>query len=135
MLQSNEALEGTRMKLVGSNTHRYQVVPGWAKLPAELTLGYTHGIVVDADDHVYVFHTGKPSVVKFDSDGNYLSSWGDQFEGGAHGFYLHREADREYLYVTDTSRGLMVKLTLDGQEVLTIGTPSLPDIYHDEKKF
>jgi DNA-binding beta-propeller fold protein YncE len=120
---------------VGSGNHRYEVIDGWAKLPPSISLGYTHGIVVDSKNQVYLFHTGKPSLVKFDEEGNYISSWGDQFEGGAHGCYLHQEDDGEYLYVTDTTRGLMVKLTLDGQELLTIETPDLPDIYYGENKF
>ncbi|GGG18884.1 hypothetical protein [Paenibacillus abyssi] len=123
------------MLAVGSRDYRYEVVEGWAKLPPSITFGYTHGIETDAKGNVYVFHTGNPSVVVFDEDGNYLTSWGGQFEEGAHGFYLHEEADGAYLYVTDINCGLMVKLTLDGQEILSIGTPDRPDIYNDEKKF
>lgn len=120
---------------VGSGKHRYEVIEGWAKLPPTISLGYTHGIVVDSSNQVYVFHTGKQSLVKFDEEGNYVGAWGDQFEGGAHGCYLHQEEDGEFLYVTDTSRGLMVKLTLDGQELLTIEKPNRPDIYDDDHKF
>jgi DNA-binding beta-propeller fold protein YncE len=122
------------MKL-GSGSHRYEVAEGWAKLPPSISFGYTHGIVVDSHNNVYIFHTGKPSLIKFDEEGNYISSWGDQFEGGAHGCYLHQEEDGEFLYVTDTDRGLMVKLTLDGQEILTIKTPDLPHIYDANRKF
>jgi len=119
----------------GSGNHRFEVVQGWGRVPESVKLGYTHGIVVDSADNVYVFHTGSPSVVKFDEQGRYISSWGEQFEGGAHGFYLHKEAGGEFLYVTDTARGLVVKLTLDGKELLTIGTPDLPDVYGPDKKF
>lgn len=119
----------------GSGNHRFEVVQGWGRVPESVRLGYTHGIVVDSADNVYVFHTGSPSVVKFDEQGNYISSWGEQFEGGAHGFYLHKEAGGEFLYVTDTARSLVVKLTLDGKELLTIGTPDLPDVYGPDKRF
>jgi DNA-binding beta-propeller fold protein YncE len=119
----------------GSGNHRFEVVQGWGRVPESVRLGYTHGIVVDSADNVYVFHTGSPSVVKFDEQGNYISSWGEQFEGGAHGFYLHKEAGGEFLYVTDTARSLVVKLTLDGKEQLVIGTPVLPDIYGPDKRF
>jgi sugar lactone lactonase YvrE len=83
---------------------------------------------------VYVFHNGKPSVIKFDRDGNYLASWGDDFEN-AHGFYMHRENGTEYLYVTDTKRGLMTKYTTDGEALLTLGVPDLPDVYDAERKY
>ena len=55
--------------------------------------------------------------------------------GGAHGFYLHKEAGGEFLYVTDTAKGIMVKTTLTGEHLLTIGTPDLPEIYDAERKF
>jgi DNA-binding beta-propeller fold protein YncE len=97
-----------------------------------VTVGYTHGVVVDSQDNVYIFHTGTPSLVKFDSQGNYISAWGDQFEGGAHGCYLHQEADQEYLYLTDTDKGIVVKTTLKGEVILKLEAPELPEVYDDE---
>jgi hypothetical protein len=120
---------------VGNGTHVYEVAEGWAKVPSQVSLGYTHGIVVDSVNNVYVFHTGTPSVVKFNSNGEYLASWGDQFQGGAHGFYLHKEGGEEFLYITDTKQGIMVKLTTEGTPVLTLGTPDLPDVYNAERKY
>jgi DNA-binding beta-propeller fold protein YncE len=120
---------------VGNGTHTYTVAEGWVKLPTGFNLGYTHGVVVDKHDHVYVFHTGSPSIIKFDQQGNFISAWGEQFEGGAHGFYLHQEKDGEYLYITDTKRCVVEKLSLDGKTLLSIGTPNLPDIYDAERKF
>lgn len=119
----------------GNDSHQYEIVEGWAKLPEGIQFGYTHGIETDSEDHVYVFHTNAPAVVKFDKNGNYISSWGDEFAGGAHGFLLNEEDGVEFLYLTDTSRGLMVKTTLDGSILLTIGTPDLPDVYDAERKF
>ncbi len=120
---------------MGSGTHIYEVAVGWAKLPDNIRLGYTHGIVTDSKDNVYVFHTNAPSIVKFDKNGNYLSSWGEQFEGGAHGFLLHAEGGTEYLYVTDVNQNLVAKMTLDGETLLTIRTPDMPEVYDEERKF
>ncbi|MCD9020765.1 hypothetical protein [Cohnella silvisoli] len=120
---------------MGNKSNDYEVVVGWAKIPESYKLGYTHGIVVDELDQVYVFHTGTPSIFKFDKEGNFISAYGDEFGDGAHGFYLHKEATGEYLYVTDISRGLMVKLTLEGREVLSIGVPELSDVYDAERKY
>lgn len=33
---------------VGAGSHQYEVVSGWAKLPSDVSFGYTHGIVVDS---------------------------------------------------------------------------------------
>lgn len=123
-----------RMEM-GNGKIGFAVVEGWGTLPDRLAYGYTHGIVVDSRDNVYVLHTGKPSVVVFDRDGRYVSAWGDQFAGGAHGLYLHREAAGEFLYITDKDRARMVKTTLDGEVVLTLHTPNLPDVYDAERKY
>jgi hypothetical protein len=118
---------------MGSGSHTYEVAQGWDKLPEGFKYGFTHGVVTDKQDNVYIFNTGANNVLKFDRDGRFLSTWGTRFEG-AHGFYLHKEADGEYLYLTDTKLGIAVKTTLDGQELLELGTPDLPDVYDGEKK-
>ncbi|TVY11459.1 hypothetical protein [Paenibacillus cremeus] len=121
--------------IVGNGSHVYEVAEGWAKIPPQVTLGFTHGIEVDAEGNVYVFHTGTPSIVKLDANGNFLAAYGEQFEGGAHGFYLHTEGKEQFFYITHTKQGFMAKLTLDGQEVLRLGTPDLPNVYDEERKF
>jgi DNA-binding beta-propeller fold protein YncE len=120
---------------VGSAFREYEVAIGWAKVPSSIQLGYTHGVEADSAGNVYVFHTNKPTVVKFDSDGNYLSSWGDEYEGGAHGFLLNEESGEQFFYLTDTERGIVVKTTLDGEALLTIAMPELPNVYDAERRF
>lgn len=120
---------------VGNGAFRYEMDTNWAKLPEHIKFGYCHGVEVDAQGYVYIFHTNAPCVVKFDADGNYVDSFGAEFEGGAHGFYLHTEADGQYFYVTDTSRGKVAKLTLQGEKVLEIGTPAEGGMYDEERKF
>jgi DNA-binding beta-propeller fold protein YncE len=123
-------------KFIGNETHQYEVAEGWGRLPEGIAYGYTHGICVDAEDNVYVHHTNKHSVVVFDREGNFKYSFGDEFEGGAHGFYLHRDSDGiEYLYFTDTVRALLVKTTLKGEVLLEVGQPDRPDLYDAERKY
>jgi hypothetical protein len=61
----------------------------------------------DSQCHIYVKHTvGKGSVCSdavlvFDANGNLVTSWGDEFKGGAHGLHLAREGSEEFLYLTD----------------------------------
>jgi DNA-binding beta-propeller fold protein YncE len=134
MQTQNFTYGGVIMK-VGSNSHVYRVIEGWAKWPESVQVGYTHGIVTDAEDRVYVFHTGTPSIAVFTEQGEFIRAFGTPFEGGAHGFYLHKDGDQEHLYVTDINRGLMVKMTLEGEELLTIGVPELPDVYDVERRY
>ncbi len=122
------------MKL-GSGSHVFEIQEGWGQLPEGISYGYTHGVVVDAEDNVYIHNTSKDAVVVFDKNGNFLTSWGEPFEGGAHGMYLSREDGREYLYFADTKRRIVVKTTLDGKELLTLGVPDLPDVYDTPDKY
>lgn len=115
----------------------YEAVEGWGTLPEGINFGYTHGIVVDGNDNIYVLHSLQPNVVVFDRDGKYLSSW--KLEGiigtGAHAFYLHREADAEYVYLSDSNNGNVVKTTLQGEVVLRLTRPDLPDVYGEGKPY
>jgi len=121
---------------IGNETISYEVEPGWGKLPEGVSYGYTHGVCVDSNDNVYIFNTSKQAVIVFNRNGEFIDSWGKEFEGGAHGFYLHQDGDRnEYLYTTDIKRGLMVKTTLDGKVLLEVGAPDRPDLYDDAKKY
>lgn len=122
--------------VMGQHNFLYEVAEGWAKLPQGMEYGYTHGVCVDSKDNVYVFHTGRESVVVFDREGNFIKSWGTDFEGGAHGFYLHQDSDGiEYLYMTDTRRGKMIKTTLDGEVLLELGVPEQLDFYDNERPY
>ena len=111
---------------IGNGSHIYEIVEGWAKLPKGIELGYTHGVVVDSIDQVYVFNMSKDAVMILDREGNYIDSWGEQFADGAHGMYLHKEDDGEYLYLTDYEKHIVVKTTLDGKTIFTLGVPDNP---------
>jgi DNA-binding beta-propeller fold protein YncE len=124
------------MLWMGEGRYRYAVdVDWWGTLPDGVELGYTHGVAVDSRDHVYVFHTGNPSILEFDPDGGFLRAFAEEFAGGAHGFYLHPEAEGEFLYVTDIAHARMTKLTLDGEALLELETPDRPDIYDQDRRF
>src|SRR5262245_28613796 len=108
---------------IGSGSHTYEWIEGWAKVPASVTLGYTHGVVEDSKGRIYIHHTGTPSVAIFEPDGTFVSAWGGEYSAGAHGMYLNSEADGEYLYLSTTNQGFVAKTTLDGREIYRIGVP------------
>ena len=61
---------------LGTGNFQYEWVDNWAKLPQGMALGYTHGVVVDAKDNVYIHNQSKDAVIVFDRDGNFIKSWG-----------------------------------------------------------
>src|SRR5689334_3788046 len=109
--------------IVGQGEHTYEVIHDWGRLPAGCRLGNTHGVAEDSQGRIFVKHTvGKGStcedaILVFDAEGGFVKSWGRDFRGGAHGLHLAREGREEFFYLCDTARRLVVKSTLDGQEI------------------
>lgn len=120
---------GTRKPVLGSGDHVYEVTHDWGQLPADIRYGNTHGVCEDSNGHIYIHHTVNASsessdtMVVFDHKGKFIKSWGKEFKGGAHGLLIRTEGSQQFLYLCDTKRGLVVKTTLNGEEVLTIGYP------------
>lgn len=120
---------------VGYGSHTYELEEGWGKLPKGIQFGYTHGVVVDSQDRVYVHNQSKDAVVVFDRDGRFLTSWGVEFKDGAHGMFLSKANGNEYLYLSDYARHVVVKSTLDGKVVMTLGLPDIPEVYDSPEKY
>ncbi|HEX3685693.1 MAG TPA: hypothetical protein VHU83_24390 [Bryobacteraceae bacterium] len=126
---------GTRKPVLGSGAHVFEVTHDWGELPAEIQYGNTHGVCQDSHGHIYVHHTvnaasvSSDTMVVFDQDGKFVRSWGPDFKGGAHGLLIRKEGSQEFLYLCDTKRGLVVKTTLDGEHVMTLGYPEESPAY------
>lgn len=119
---------------IGSGSHKYEVIDGWAKLPAGKAFGYTHGVVEDKQGRIFIHNASKDSVCIFKPDGQFVKSWGEEYAAGAHGMFLNEEKGTEYLYLATTKQNQVVKTTLDGKVVWSVGQPARQDIYDGEKK-
>ncbi len=114
---------GTRLPVIGTGAHQYEVIHDWAELPAGHAFGNTHGVAVDAQGHIHIKHTVNKSattedaVVVFDANGKYIRSWGKQYKGGAHGLHLSKEGNEEFFYLCDTKRHVFAKTNLKGEEL------------------
>jgi sugar lactone lactonase YvrE len=126
---------GSKKPIVGEGAHTYEVTHDWGALPADIKYGNTHGVCEDSQGHIYVHHTvnaaseSSDSMVVFDAQGKFIKSWGKDFKGGAHGLHIRKEGTTEFLYLCDTKRGLVVKTTLNGEEVFTLGYPGQAEPY------
>src|SRR3989337_3032411 len=109
--------------ILGSGSHRYRVIEGWAKLPDGWELKDVAAVAVDHKDRVYVFNRGEHPMIVFDRDGNFLRSWGEGLFSRAHGLHIGPD---ETLYCTDDGDHSVRKCTLDGEVLLTIGVPGTP---------
>jgi hypothetical protein len=126
---------GSNKPILGEGEHTYEATHDWGELPPDIEYGNTHGVCVDSQGHVYIHHTvyetseKADTMVVFDSNGKFVKSWGKQFRGGAHGLFIRKEGSNEFLYLCDIQRGLVVKTTVEGEEVFTLGYPKEAEPY------
>jgi len=139
-IRASEPLSSAR-PVIGEGEHTYEVIHDWGQLPAGCRLGNTHGVAEDGHGRIYIKHTvGKGSscedaVLVFDERGTFVTSWGREFKGGAHGLHLAREGRDEFFYLCDTGRRLVIKTTLEGTELWRLDASAFGDFYSDPKKF
>jgi hypothetical protein len=124
--------------VVGSGEHVYEVIHDWGELPPRIEYGNTHGVCEDSQGRIYVHHTvhkdsqSHDAMVVFDADGKFVASWGREFMDGAHGLHIHKEGGEDFLYLCDKNRGIVVKVTIKGEKVWTIGYPDESDAYQPD---
>ncbi|MEO8026666.1 MAG: hypothetical protein ABI823_09330 [Bryobacteraceae bacterium] len=126
---------GSKKPVVGEGEYRYEVTHDWGQLPANIRYGNTHGVCEDSRGRIFIHHTVhasselSDSMVVFDRKGKFVKSWGKEFKGGAHGLHIRREGKNEFLYLCDTQRAVVVKATLDGEEVFRLDYPKESEAY------
>ena len=109
--------------ILGTGAYRYRVVEGWGQLPDGWELMDAAAVAVDHKDRVYVFNRGEHPMIVFDSEGNFIKSWGEGVFSRPHGLHIGPD---EMLYCTDDGDHTVRKCDLDGKVVLEIGIPGEP---------
>ena len=127
-----------RRTLIGEGDYQYEVSHDHFKLPSDFHWQTTHNVAVDRQNNVYIIHEGEeklkdhPAIFVFDSEGVYIKSFGQEFQGGGHGLEVHQEGSAEFLYVT-TSNGnrRFAKLTTDGETIWVKHAPMETGLYRE----
>jgi DNA-binding beta-propeller fold protein YncE len=96
----------------------YRVVPNWARVPADVTLGPVSAVATDAADRVFVCHRGKRPVLVFERDGTFIRSWGDEHLKTPHGLRIDRDG---HVWLTDIGHHQVIKFDADGRVLLKLG--------------
>ena len=97
----------------------YAVAPTAVTLPAGTTMGATASVAFDANGHLFVLTRGDRTFFEFNPDGTFVRSFGDKLFTRSHGLRIDRDGN---LWATDVGGHVVVKMTRDGQPLLTIGT-------------
>lgn len=128
------------LPVIGDGDYRYEADHNWAKLPDKYTWQTTHNVAVDSEGLIYIIHEGvknqpdHPSIFVFDADGNYVRSFGQQFQGGGHGLEVRNETGQDFLYVTAYKElKFFAKLDTKGEEVWRRGAPMASGLYAAEE--
>lgn len=108
---------------LGSGDYVYEELADWARLPDGWTFREVPDVAVDSRDRVYVFSRGEHPMMVFEQDGTFVGSWGEGLFVRPHGVTLGPD---EALYCVDDGGHCIRRCTLDGQILMTIGTPGEP---------
>lgn len=115
---------------VGSKQHTYLWENNFFKLPQSIQIEKnTHGVTVDKQGRIFIHSESQHAVMIFDQEGHFIKSWGSSLQKGAHGMDLRIEDNTEFLYFAATELNVIVKTTLDGEEVWRIGYPKESGLY------
>jgi len=122
--------------IVGEGDYKFEIVHDWPELPSQFTWQTTHNVAVDKAGNVYVIHEGRvdlkdhPSIFVFDSEGKYIRSFGNQYQGGGHGIEVRQEGNQEFLYVCAYQQvKAFSKLSLTGEVVWHKHAPMESGVY------
>ena len=121
---------------VGEKAHQYEVIPDWGRGGEIQAFGLPTGVACDSGDRVYVsIREPRWEILVFDREGHLLDRWGKDFlygplderqtfgPVGPHGIWIGPD---DHIYLTHTGDHTVRKLTLDGEVVMTLGTPGAP---------
>ena len=107
----------------------FTAVPDWLKLPeGRPALGNMHGdIAVSSAGEVYVsVQDPLAGLQVYAPDGKFLRNVPNA-PSDFHGFVIRKQADGEFIYGATLRGQTIVKMTLEGTIVMTIGSSTIPD--------
>lgn len=122
--------------IIGHGSHRYRIDQHWGDLdPARYPIKDAHEMVVDRKGRLFLLtNETRNNILIYDRSGKLLKTWGNEFPGG-HGLTIHQEGGEEFLYICDYERHEVIKTTLEGRTILTIGFPEASGKYTSKDQF
>jgi hypothetical protein len=119
---------------------RYDLDAAWPEKPASLGVWAGNpAIAVDMEQHVWVSNRAFPAMMIFDAKGAFLRAWEGPHlfsekgpalfrtrQEGPYNLHLFKFDERGNVWVANTDRHVIQKCDLEGNVLLTIGTPDVP---------
>jgi sugar lactone lactonase YvrE len=102
---------------------RYRVDESWPQFPCGGPDGEAVAVACDSRDRVFVFLRGPRPVQVFESDGSFVTSWGEGLFARPHGIFIGPD---DTVYCTDDFDHTVRAFTPEGRLLLTLGTSGRP---------
>ncbi len=124
------------LPILGHNNRRYKLDTKWSKADvAKYPVKDCHEMVQDSKGRIILLtNETKNNVLIYDKAGKLLTSWGTEYPG-AHGLTLFNENGTEVLFICDNNRHQVIKTTLDGKVLMTLGYPKETGEYTKEDEY
>ena len=121
---------------VGHGDFVYEVDKLWGvQDPLKIPVDHCHEMVMDSKGRLIMCTTNiKNNILMYDKSGKIINSWGIDYPG-AHGLTLSDEGGEEFLYLTDTIKHQVYKLTMDGRRIMTFDYPKEVGVYETADQY
>jgi sugar lactone lactonase YvrE len=97
----------------------YVAVASPLSFPEGVTIGASASVAFDAKGHLWVLNRGAQPLAEFEADGKFIRAFGEGMFTRTHGLRIDADGN---IWVTDVGAHYVVKMTPQGQVLLTIGT-------------
>lgn len=110
--------------VLGQNNKRYRLNNQWSQLDfTRYPVKDCHEMVQDRQGRILLLtNETRNNVIIYDKKGSLITTWGNEYPG-AHGLTLFNENGQEVLFICDNNRHQMIKTTIDGRVLMTLGYP------------
>jgi len=110
----------------GSGKYSYRIAERWAGFLFEAEVPDIWGLSIDKQDNIYVFTRGRSPMIKFDRDGNVLSTWDEELIplcGTIHSGYVAPDGS---VFCVDAKGHTISKFSPDGKPLFQMGNKNKP---------
>ncbi len=109
---------------VGSGDYKFERVPSWPNMPKYWEMGLASDGAVNSKNEVHIFSRGLHPVTIWETDGNFISSWGEgTFSANPHGIYI---APNDNVWLVDRDYHIATEYSPAGKELRTLGEKLAP---------
>jgi hypothetical protein len=120
-------VENVRAQATAVPEIRYESVPDFLKLPADVYLGEVSGVAVNSKGHVFVLSRGNTSgpaygaaagqLLEFDADGRFIREIGHNLYAWSFAHMVKVDA-QDNIWVTDKGSDMVIKFNREGRVVM-----------------